>query len=141
MRDSPVLDGRFLNVSQPTLLLVCSDLFFSTQLRSAAEQAGWQARIELSAGSAAARATAETVSAVVVDLELNGLDIGEFVSALGAAESRPPAIAFGPHVQEQRLRAAAEAGCDRVLSRGQISASLSQILEELNVPDRGDRHV
>lgn len=119
-------------MSQPTLLLVCSDLFFSTQLRSAAEQAGWQPRIESSAGSAAARATAETVSAVVVDLELNGLDIGEFVAALGAAETRPPVIAFGPHVQERRLRAAAEAGCDRVLSRGQISTSLTQILADLH---------
>ena len=118
-------------MSQPTLLLVCSDLFFSTQLRSAAEQAGWQPRVELSARAAVSKAGSEAVGAIVVDLELSGLDITEFVRGLGEG-NRPPVIAFGPHVQERRLEAAAQAGCDYVLSRGQISTSLQDILQELH---------
>ena len=115
-------------MDQPTLLLLCGDLFFSTQLRSAAERAGWRSAMQLSAQAAAAVANTDGVQAIVVDLELNGLDISEFVLALGEAD-RPPVIAFGPHVQETRLQAAVEAGCDQVLSRGQISSSLQQILE------------
>ena len=77
------------------------------------------------------KAGSEAVGAVVVDLELSGLDISEFVRGLGEG-NRPPVIAFGPHVQERRLEAAAEAGCDYVLSRGQISSSLRQVLTELH---------
>lgn len=123
-------------MSQPTLLLVCSDLFFSTQLRSAAEQAGWRPLAELSAQTAASTAASESVRAVVVDLELPGLDIAEFVQGLGA-DLGPPVIAFGPHVQEHRLQAAAAAGCRQVLSRGQIASSLQHVLQELhtNQPD------
>lgn len=124
-------------MSQPTVLLVCGDLFFSTQLRSAAEQAGWRPLMELSARSAAARAAAESAGAVVVDLELAGLEISDLVTALGAPGARPAVIAFGPHVQERRLEAAAHAGCDHVLSRGQISATLTQVLAGLT-PKRDD---
>lgn len=118
-------------MTPPTLLLLCSDLFFSTQLRSAAEQAGWRPQIELSASAAASKASSDDIHVIVVDLELTGLDIGEFVDALGD-DNRPRVIAFGPHVQERRLKVATEAGCDQVLSRGQISSSLRQILEEIN---------
>lgn len=130
-RPIAVREPRNADVNKPTLLLLCSDLFFSTQMRSAAELAGWESRMELSAQSAVTRVNSDRVDAVVVDLELNGLDIGNLVGALGETAQRPIVIAFGPHVQEQRLRAAAEAGCDRVLSRGQISATLPQVLTEL----------
>lgn len=38
--------------------------------------------------------------------------------------------AFGPHVQTSRLAAAAEAGCNPVLSRGQFNAKLTDYLVE-----------
>jgi len=44
------------------------------------------------------------------------------------AEHRPRVIAFGPHIQTARLEGARAAGCDVVLSRGQISANLTQWL-------------
>jgi DNA-binding NarL/FixJ family response regulator len=42
-------------------------------------------------------------------------------------------IALGPHVDEERLQSARDAGCDLVLPRGQFVRELSQIL-------RNDQH-
>ena len=38
-------------------------------------------------------------------------------------------VAFGPHVHEQRLAAARDAGCDLVVSRGQFFSQLETILK------------
>ena len=38
-------------------------------------------------------------------------------------------VAFGPHVHEERLAAAREAGCDVVVSRGKFFAELDAILK------------
>lgn len=109
------------------LLIVCNDLFFSTQLRSAAERAGAEVDLELQGSQAAAHATAERYDVVVIDLESPGLNLQGLMASLKEG-SRPRVIGFGPHVQEQRLTAAREAGCDQVVSRGRIAVSLPQFL-------------
>jgi len=38
-------------------------------------------------------------------------------------------VAFGPHVHEERLAAAREAGCDEVLSRGEFFARVNAIVQ------------
>jgi hypothetical protein len=37
-------------------------------------------------------------------------------------------VAFGPHVHEERLAAARNAGCDEVVSRGEFFARLDAIV-------------
>jgi hypothetical protein len=37
-------------------------------------------------------------------------------------------VAYAPHVHEDRLRAATEAGCNEVLSRGQFDRQMDDIL-------------
>ena len=66
---------------------------------------------------------------VILDLSMEALDVGHVVERLRALTPPPRAIiAFGPHVHEARLAAAAEAGCDQVMSRGQFHAQMDQIL-------------
>ena len=70
---------------------------------------------------------------VIVDLSTPGLDVAGFVKRLRGikasdAMSELRIIAFGPHVHEDRLAAAREAGCDEVMSRGQFFGAIDAIL-------------
>jgi DNA-binding response OmpR family regulator len=115
-------------MSRPTkVLLACGDLFFSTQLRSGAEAAGAQVDVELSADRILPRSATGDYTHVVLDVELPHLDLAAIVRSL-PTDHRPRVIAFGPHMQTARLDAARAAGCDVVLSRGQISANIGRVL-------------
>jgi CheY-like chemotaxis protein len=116
-----------MTLSPTRVLIVCGDLFFSTQLRSSGERAGAQIELELQGSQAARRAASIRYDVMIVDLETPGLDVGSLMESLGEGE-RPRVIAFGPHVQEQRLAAARTAGCDLVVSRGQIATSLPALV-------------
>jgi CheY-like chemotaxis protein len=66
---------------------------------------------------------------LLVDLAAPALDVNALVSDLKVLGTRPPRIvAFGPHVHEQRLAAARQAGCDEVVSRGQFFAQIESLL-------------
>ncbi|MFG0334602.1 MAG: histidine kinase [Maioricimonas sp. JB049] len=111
------------------VLFLSGDLFFTSSLRSAAEAAGFTVEIDAmpNAGRFLPKLASEGYFAVVIDLESPGLDVASVVEAL-PVESRPRTIAFGPHVQVARLEAARQAGCDRVVSRAQISTKLAALL-------------
>jgi len=111
---------------QPRVLILCSDLFFATQLRSAAEAAGYATDMALSINAVATKLAEASCDVVIVDLELGNLDMPALLATL--RDPRPRVIAFGPHVQEARLAAARAAGCDEVLTRGQIASQLTSKL-------------
>ena len=117
-----------MSESSRRVLIVCSDLFFLTQLRSSAERVGAQVELELQGSQASQRAAAGRYNAVIVDLESPGLDLERLMTSL-PENGRTQVIAFGPHVQEQRLSAARAAGCDVVVSRGQIAGQFSELLD------------
>ncbi|MBL8848293.1 MAG: hypothetical protein JNG89_01355 [Planctomycetaceae bacterium] len=110
------------------VLIVCSDLFFSTQLRSAAQVTGAQADVELSAARIGERTAAGHYSAIALDLEMSGLDVAAALAAL-PVENRPHVMAFGPHVQAQRLKAARDAGCDTVVPRSMAAEALAKMVD------------
>ncbi|QDU37875.1 Response regulator receiver domain protein [Maioricimonas rarisocia] len=118
-----------MSESARKVLILSGDLFFTSSLRSAAESAGFAAEIDAmpNAQRFVPKLASEEYSAVVIDLESPGLDVSKVIEAL-PAEPRPRTIAFGPHVQVARLEAARQAGCDHVVSRGQISANLATLL-------------
>jgi CheY-like chemotaxis protein len=76
------------------------------------------------------RMQGEGARLVLLDLTTPGLDCLTLVPLLRAA-ARPPQtiIAFGPHVHEQHLASAQQAGCDLVLARGQFYARAAELLE------------
>lgn len=113
--------------SQADVLLVSSDLFLGSRVRGGAEAADRLLDVAGSGAMALERVQSSAYQLVLVDLETPGLRIAELVAA-GAGESRPTIIAYGPHVHEQRLEAARQAGCDRVLTRGQFDATLPELL-------------
>ena len=105
------------------LLAVVEDLFFAVKIEAAARQAGWVVRFVKTA--AAARAGAAGADLVVVDLNLKGVDVLGLVGELPGER----VIGFVSHVQTELRRAAAEAGCGRVLARSVFSERLPAILQ------------
>lgn len=111
------------------LVLLSSDLMAASRIQGAVANFAARLRTVANAEQAISACGEELVSVVVVDLALPGLEIEPLVNSLKRASAAPPkVVAFGPHVHENRLAAARQAGCDEVVSRGQFFAQLESIL-------------
>lgn len=111
------------------VLALVSDLMMQSQISGAAQRAGVKLLIAGSEAQLAARAAEGDVDLVVVDLSHPGIDptrVMQELSPLLGEASRT--LAFGPHVHKPLLEAAAAAGFDAVMSRGQFHASMDQLL-------------
>lgn len=110
-------------------LLLTSDLACGAKFTAAGQRVGCQAQTAASPAALLERMAQARPGLVAIDLNLPGLVPGELVASLRAAPAPPTTIlAFGPHVHEARLAAAAAAGCDPVLARGQFFARLDELL-------------
>ena len=112
-----------------TIVLLSGDLMGASRVEGAVRQAGADFRLVPTIDAAAAICGQQPVAAVMVDLATPGLDPAELVQRIHSGADQPPAIiAFGPHVLDERLAAAEQAGCDQVLSRGQFMAQIQEVL-------------
>lgn len=111
-------------------LLLTADLACSSQVSgAAARNPAWTVEVSMSPARLLEKAAQQHYALVILDLNTPGLDPRTLVPKLQAVAEPPAAIlAFGPHVHEEKLRAAAEAGCQAVLARGQFYGQLDQIL-------------
>jgi DNA-binding response OmpR family regulator len=110
-------------------LLLTADLACSSQVTGAASRKGVEFEVAMTPARLLERAAATAPDVVILDLNIAMLNCQDLVPQLrGLANPPRTIIAFGPHVHEARLAAAQEAGCDRVLARGQFYAQLEQLL-------------
>ncbi|MCA9131897.1 MAG: hypothetical protein KDA45_02030 [Planctomycetales bacterium] len=114
------------------ILLVTKDLFFVPTLRAAADKCGVELVTALSFDSARVQGLPpEGLTACVLDLSgIPVAGLAEVVSELRGRFPQARLVAFGPHVQEQRLHAAREAGCQPVLTRGQLSSHIDRLMAD-----------
>ncbi len=112
---------------EPEVVVLCSDLFFSSSIEGTATQQSVPCRVVASVDQLSELLATGTVRRVIIDLEFPGLDLAAIVNILPET-SRPDTFAFGPHVKVDQLRSAREAGIDHVLPRSQFSEQLPQIL-------------
>lgn len=113
-----------------TVLVLTSDLAVASLVRGAAAHAGVECGIALDVEIFFRKLEASSEPPlVIVNLETLGLAIDEFQLRLNAAFVRPTAvIAFGPHVHEERLQAARDAGCTEVVSKGKFHAQAGELI-------------
>lgn len=112
-------------------ILYTADLTCSSKTLAAATRTGMGVVAAMSESALIAAASAG-VRLVIVDLSIPRLDIRQTVAKLRGLAPPPHSIlAFGPHVHDALLAEAQEAGCDRVLTRGQFHATLDDLLREL----------
>lgn len=112
-------------------LLLTSDLAISSAVSGAAERQGIRFASAFTTAALLDKLAETTPQLVVIDLSTPCLDIETLVSQLRGQLSNVQIVAFGPHVHEQRLAAAREAGCDEVFSRGQFHRGMDEILAKL----------
>jgi DNA-binding NarL/FixJ family response regulator len=112
------------------IVLLSNDLTVLSRVEGAASRVGQTVRSASSEALAIELCEDDDARTLVVDLSMQSVDLASLVNQLRANESSATrVVAFGPHVHEQRLAAAREAGCDLVVSRGQFLSQLETILK------------
>lgn len=112
------------------LVLVSGDLMLASRVEGAARQCGLT-MVTVAGQVPAVSASAEECQAVLIDLRTSGLDVAELVEALRKQSDGLTIIACGPHVHEQRLDGARRAGCDLVVTRGQLDREAEAIFQRI----------
>ena len=104
-------------------VLLCDDLIFASKVTATARAHGRVVVVVRDAGKLIERIVAERPAGLILDLHVPGLDVKRTladVRALGPVR----VVAFGSHVDVERLKAARAAGCDLVLPRSAFVARL-----------------
>jgi CheY-like chemotaxis protein len=113
----------------PSALLLCDDLMFTSRITGEARALGLTVKPARSAEQLFTLAGEEPPSCVLLDLAFPGLDLSEMFRRLAEACPSPPrVVAYGSHVDTERLQAARAAGCDPVLPRSKFVTELPQAL-------------
>ncbi len=119
----------------PTLLIVCTDLIFSTKITGTAKALGRAfmvartlPRLQELLAAAADPAVADGAPLLIVDLNASGIDPIEAIKIAKAQAVSPRVIAFLSHVQVELAAAAKAAGADQVLPRSAFTAQLPTLI-------------
>ena len=104
-----------------TGLILVDDLMFASQIQGLARSAGINLQWVRNSGQALAQAGAARPACMILDVNLLGAGIDDFVTAIKAlGEPVPALIGFGSHVDAASLHHAREAGCKLVMPRSKI---------------------
>lgn len=107
--------------------LLIDDLFFRAKVEATA--AALEVPVALAKAPADLAGAGEDPDALVlVDLN-HPADPIEAIRALKAASPAPTVVAFGSHVDGERLKAARDAGADQVLARSAFTTRLPELLK------------
>jgi CheY-like chemotaxis protein len=111
-------------------LLLTRDLMFLSKVTGTAAALGFRIETVGAIGELQSRAEATRPRAVFIDLAAAEFDPRAVLERLNI-EPRPLVIAFGSHVDVERLELARAAGCDEVLPRSRFSANLPELLRQI----------
>ena len=110
------------------VLFFSSDLVFSSRLAGAGQRLGVPVSPVSSLDAAVARVQGDSIGLVILDLSTANIDPQMAVARLRESQPALAVVAYAPHVHEDRLRAAAAAGCNEVLTRGQFDRQMEDLL-------------
>jgi DNA-binding NarL/FixJ family response regulator len=114
-------------ISAPGLLL-SDDLIFASRIVGTARGPGRTLLAARSADGLVELARRSPPRCVIVDLDNPGLDLPALIRSLEEIAPGLRIVAYGPHVDAERLRAARAAGCDPVLPRSKFVEQLESEL-------------
>ena len=113
------------------LLIVASDLMVIASLEQVARQGGINVR-SLSPTAVAGAEFPTPPALVLIDLSAI-CDATDLIASLRARLGADTTLAaFAPHVHTAKLKAAHQAGCDRVFTRGQLQTEALRLIEAVN---------
>lgn len=111
-------------------LLITADLACLSSVTGGARRTGIELRTAAGTEAALAMLAEKSARLIVLDLGTRNLAVAETVPRLRALVPDAAIVAFGPHVHENLLTAAREAGCTLVVSRGQFHARMDEYLAQ-----------
>jgi DNA-binding NarL/FixJ family response regulator len=114
---------------QPAAILISRDLFFTSKVTGTAAALRIRLQVVGDVQTAAKLAADESCRCVFIDLADPAVDVAAFFKKLPATR-QSAVVAFGSHVQTERLQAARDAGCTDVLPRSRFSAELPELLQQ-----------
>ena len=113
---------------QQVVVFVGGDLMFFSKVSSAASHAGFRCAMMKNVELLSQKFKSEEIAWIIIDLfQLTPDKIGGLVETVRAASGSARVIGFGPHVDGDNLDAAAQAGLDAVMTRGQLHRSLPEM--------------
>jgi CheY-like chemotaxis protein len=120
------------------ILYLAADLMWSSKIRSTGDELGISMRPVRSLEMLEARLADSPVRAVVLDLEVPEVAM-QIIQRLRGERASPTErairiVAWAPHVEVERMKAAEDAGADTVMPRGAFSSKLPMILQTLMGP-------
>jgi hypothetical protein len=110
-------------------LLVTGDLIFSTKIVGTARLLGIDMHVASSADAALDRLPALQPRCVVLDLGLASLTQDKMAAIVQAVAGKS-VLAFGSHVDTERLGQARDSGCTEVMPRSRLSNELPVLLRK-----------
>jgi CheY-like chemotaxis protein len=111
-----------------SVLFLTADLMFLSRAGAAANSIGATLRVVGTTAALLDAISAEEAKLVLLDLSTPGIDVAQAVARIRQIGVPATIVAYGPHVHQAKLDAALQAGCDKVLSKGQFTGQLNQIL-------------
>ena len=114
------------------LLFVSDDLMLLSRLERVAQVCNSEKTVAGNSEQAVVNCD-EDCQVAIIDLQAIGNDILELVAKLRVISPELSIVAAGPHVHEQKLQQAQKAGCDVVVSRGQLHRNAESIVQRLLV--------
>jgi hypothetical protein len=104
-----------------SVVMLSGDLMFASRVRSAAEAGG----LKFHFGGKLPEGDLQRVRYVVLDLSTRSGLVGDLAGQCAERCPQAKLIAYGPHVQVDRLREAKAAGIPTVMTNGQFNERLS----------------
>jgi CheY-like chemotaxis protein len=112
-------------------ILLSTNLLFSSMVTGTAAALGHEVAVAGDVAEAVELCRARPTAYILIDLGLAEIELEPAMVQLRAAAGAVPAIAFGSHVNKDRLDAARAAGCNEVLPRSKFSSDLPALLRRL----------
>ncbi|HEX3314214.1 MAG TPA: hypothetical protein VHR72_04940 [Gemmataceae bacterium] len=117
-------------------LLLADDYLFISRVQGYAKDAGASVKAVRHPETLLDLARTLSPGGVLIDLHIDGLEIGPMVERLHRLDPKPFVLGYGSHVDVATLKKARDAGCDLVLPRSKFVEDLPTKLGEwLRGPD------
>jgi DNA-binding NarL/FixJ family response regulator len=109
------------------VLFLTADLMFASRVQGAARSLNVPLTLVADAAKLPDALSADCCL-LLIDLTLDKLNLPAAVKAVQAQAPSARVVAYGPHVDHALLADAADAGCHKVLSRGQFDRTYRELL-------------
>lgn len=122
-------------VSRPAesqVWFLSGDLMFASRVRAAAERAGFEFKLSTLLPEPVDDQAMEAIRYVILDLSTRSSLSPTIVATCDRVCPHAKLVAYGPHVQIGRLKAAREAGIPTVMTRGQFDQVMSRLFQDMS---------